>query len=322
VLSWHRTPAVVGLPGASPPASSLTAAIQPRPILDFDGDGASDYVVLRPTAGTFMWYTLNSQGLSGVPWGLAGPGDLAGVTPGDYDGDGKWDPAVWRSGASAIFWVRQSGGGVVMQQWGTNNDYPRVVADFDGDDKTDFAVVRATTVRTWYLLQSTAGSTAIVWGLNNDDEAPGDYDGDGKTDLAVRRWLFEPQGVFYINGSTAGFMAIPWGIATDRVVPSDYDGDGKTDIAVVRDVNGTYIWYIRRSTDLGLSVHALGDVASDTVTPADYDGDGKTDVAIWHLSVTLGACGFWVIRSTDGLLAFQPFGQVGDYPAAASLTAH
>jgi hypothetical protein len=71
-----------------------------------DGDGRTDYVVLRDsngaTAGGFVdWYVnLNaSSAFYKVQWGIYDvvTEDLA---PADYDGDGKTDIAVFRRGAS------------------------------------------------------------------------------------------------------------------------------------------------------------------------------------------------------------------------------
>ena len=55
-------------------------------------------------------------------------------------------------------------------------------------------------------------------------------------------------------------------------------GDGKTDIAVYR----TGAWYIRRSSDGGMTTMGWGGLAQDLVVPGDYDGDGKTDVAVYR----------------------------------------
>jgi hypothetical protein len=71
---------------------------------------------------------------------------------------------------------------------------------------------------------------------------------------------------------------------------ADFDGDGKSDIGVYRDGN----WYIRRTSDGGLTSVGWGGLPQDKLVAGDYDGDGKIDVAIYR-------DGNWaIIRSSDG----------------------
>jgi len=93
----------------------------------------------------------------------------------------------------------------------------------------------------------------------------------------------------------------------------DYDGDGRADVAVYRKTTGE--WFIRRSTDGGLTYIPWGAVQTDIPVPADYDGDGKADIAVYRTTT-----GEWFIRrSSDGGLTYQPWGapSLGDIPIPA-----
>src|SRR6187549_501386 len=75
--------------------------------MDFDGDGRTDYCVVRVENDELIWYV---QPANGAPqyafqWGIFG--DVA--IPEDFDGDGRDDVAVWRPTAnSAFFYILQS----------------------------------------------------------------------------------------------------------------------------------------------------------------------------------------------------------------------
>jgi len=296
-------------------------------IVDFNGDGKTDFAVARNTGGgpngQLTWFVQNNggSGLQVVPWGIAGDS----FVPEDYDGDGKTDIAVWRPGApnAAAFYILQSQTNTVkIQAFGQTGDDPTVVGDYDGDGKADMAVFRLSTQSVWYFrgtLNNPNGNiTYVPWGADSDFPAPGDYDGDGKHDFVVQRDNGDGQARFWMFQTTAGFNSVPFGRPNELIVTGDFDGDGKNDLAVLRGDNGALAWFVRPSSTGIVSAAPMatfGSALTDFAAPGDYDGDGKTDFAVWRRSPTPGASAFWVQGSTVGVFTI-PFGTQGDYPVA------
>ncbi len=297
-------------------------------VVDFNGDGKTDFSVVRNTGGgptgQITWFTkLNGGAESQTDWGLNG--DF--FVPEDYDGDNKTDIAVWRPGApgSAAYYVLRSSNGTVQAvNFGQTGDDPTVVGDYTGDGLADLAVYRAGATSgaqsTWWYLASSgpnAGNQVPVnWGKNGDFPAPGDYDGDGKNDFAVQRNDGGGEARFYFLLATGAIPnTVRFGTPTDVIVPGDYDGDGKTDIATVRGSAGKILWFMLPSSGGAYTTNIFGNSATDFVTQGDYDGDGKTDRAIWRPNADPSQNYFWYDGSTSGATPVE-WGQNGDYPTA------
>lgn len=311
-----------------------------RRVLDYDGDGRTDYSVLRFPAGApaqITYWNRNSSGFAAnqtVPWGDASQ-DFP--SPGDYDGDGKDDFCVYRAGAaptaqSMFLILRSSDNTAEFNSYGLGSDQA-VSRDYDGDGKTDLAVFRpganATAQTTWFIRNSSDGTTRIEpFGLTGngtsqfDNPIPGDYDGDGKFDLAVYRFGLSPANSYIIKRSSDNVVTFQqWGnFNTDFIAPGDYDGDGKFDLTAVRTgaTNVSYVWFIRRSSDGTTRIQTWGLSAAtfaqfDLPTQGDYDGDGVTDISVWRPSATGTNSAFYTFASFTNSNLINNWGINGDF---------
>ncbi len=305
------------------PAVSCSATIHTQHVMDFNGDGKTDFAVFRNIGGQQQrWYIAhNGTGtFNQIDWGLNGDTTI----PADFDGDGKSDVAVWRAGAgltSAFYIFNSSTSTVTTSQFGLSTDDATVVGDYDGDGKADMAVYRPGAAvgqqSTWFyrgsLNNPNGNITFVPWGVNGDKVAPGDYNGDGRADMVIAR-SNGSQFVFrtLLNlGANSFSEATPvfFGQPSDFTVPGDYDGDGKTDYAVLRSNGVSLTWfYIPSSANTTIVTIPWGSTG-DFVVPGDYDGDGKTDPAIWR-SGNPGV--FWVQNSSNGATQVFAFGGSND----------
>ncbi len=315
-----------------------------RPV-DFDGDGRTDFSVLRfpsvtpPGVAQITYYNLNSTG--GFQSAQFGNANTDFPTPGDYDGDGLDDIAVYRNGSTAgaqsyFYSLRSSNNTFQVTAFGTAGDQA-VARDYDGDSKTDFAVFRRGTTAgspaLWYICPSATVAPsscgvnfrAIHWGTTGDGTTTGDtpvaadYDGDGKVDLAVYRYGgLNPNNTFIIlRSSDGGTVNQQWGnFQSDYIAPGDYDGDGKADFCAVRtgaSASTPIVWYILQSSN-GQSRAVTFGITSDLLAQGDYDGDARTDIAVYRSGATAGAANnFYILNSLSNALQTTQWGIRGDF---------
>lgn len=284
-------------------ASVTAAPTFQKPNVDMNGDGKSDYIIIREQgaaangasfqapkyrsigerrrseakstnraeAGTgplIEWWTEFSETV-GSTYAVLGDVTTDWDTPADFDGDNKDDIAIWRPGPptqAAFYWIRSSDITLATQPFGQDGDNPSVVGDYDADGKDDPAVFRCP-----LLGQPTGQCYFFYRGTNNNP-----------------------------NGNTT---YMPFGVGGEldfSPVPGDYDGDGKYDFCLHRESpttpgQGQYV--LLKSSNFQLEFIDWGLFGQDFLVPGDFDGDGKSDFCVARTS---GGNLFWYILERDG----------------------
>ncbi len=291
-------------------------------IFDFDGDGRTDFRILRPNDNGY--YVLNSRSGNITFNSFASAGTLSSVAD-DYDGDGRGDlVAFFSEGTTRVWRILQTATNTVREErFGTTATTDQILpSDYDGDGKTDIAIFRRTT-GVWYILRSTDGQTqAEAYGAANDIAAVGDFDKDGKSDLTVIRG-----GTNFINWFTRrssdgqtqvvgfGGAVTPAGDTIFAGAQVDFDGDGIQDHMIVRDSNGgattggTFTVYSRLSSN-GQQFSLPYGLDTDALRFGDYDGDGKTDIVARRTEG--GIYNWYVYQSSNAQVRVVSFGGTGD----------
>lgn len=120
----------------------------------------------------------------------------------------------------------------------------------------------------------------------------------------VRTANFPNDGALTPGAPNVGTVAPP------AHAPLDFNGDGKTDFAVTRANGNQLTWWVLYNGTTNFDAPSFG-LSNDHLAPADYDGDGKTDVAVWREGPQST---FYILRSSDGTVKVDNFGQTGDMP--------
>jgi hypothetical protein len=256
-----------------------------KPNVDFDGDGKSDFSVVRDETPALTGSTSINRGEAGrVRMRML------------EESQGQNNLPEGSSAGSSLVWYNHnsSNGTARIAGFGTAATDLVVPADYDGDGKADLAVWRATgpTSASFFILQSSNNTVRVeIFGQQGDNpQVVGDYDGDGKADVATFRC--PPAGgqcfFFYrgtLNNPNGNITFVPWGNGTPfTLFPNvgDFDGDGKNDFCLQRSnpaSPGQGQFVLLRSSDFGVEYINWG-LANDFIVPGDYDGDGKSDFMV------------------------------------------
>jgi FG-GAP-like repeat len=279
--------------------------------INLDYDGKADFLVFRPSNGTWYGYGTESGSYFQAQWGLST--DKA--VPADYDGDGITDLAVFRYDTGVWYIRRSRDAQMFAVRWGLSSD-ALVPADYDGDGHTDIAVYRPSN-GIWYVLTSSSGynpqyfdTRAIVPSgapIDLANPVPADYDNDDKADYAVKIGA-----TWYIRNSSTGVLRnITLSCDTAYLAPLDYTGDGMEEPGCIyAPGSAAYQWRYIRSQNNQLVIFPWGNGNNnDLPVPDDYDNDGHTDYAVYRN-------GQWWIYPSNTLHPYVfTFGVSGDVPA-------
>ena len=294
---------------------SITATFAIQRNLDFDGDGQTDYTVVRveqfcprtdgqeclPEEIIYIkkWYILRSSDSAFTATIFGNGNSYDSPVPKDYDGDGKTDIAVFRdchnipTNCLSTFYVYNSSNGFLSYYY-IQTGNPNYTEDYDGDGKADPTVVgqQYGYDYEWHYLSSANNYNLVTFQpatfTNPSGEHPlvGDFDGDGKADAAI---LYNTAnsglGLFFKESSTNQSKVIS-GIYGVYYIPilADFDGDSKTDIATRTHNSTTYDiadWSIKYSSD---NYNYASPVAFgyfiDYSHVGYWDGDNKADIGV------------------------------------------
>ena len=253
------TPTPTGTPTPEPSPTCGPAIVPERAVIpsgDYDGDGAADIAVFRPSAGLWSIREITRSYFGGAADQPAS---------GDYDGDGTAEIAVFRPSTS--LW---SISGVTRAYFGGAEDRA-APADYNGDGSCDIGVFRENGG-----LWSIRAFTRFYFGATDDWPIPGDYGDDGTAVAGLYRvssgqWMIRDLSRFY------------FGAADDWPVPGEYFGSSGKVFAIYRPCSGQ--WALKDLTRI-----YFGN-CFDYPRPGDFNGDGADDFGIFRDSA-----GMWSVR--------------------------
>ncbi len=263
--------------------ATLPVAASPAAVAsgDFNGDGAPDFAVANPGAGTVSVILATPAGSYAVKTDYPVAGAESVVT-GDFNNDGKPDLAIATGSGIAVMLGRGDGTFEAPVATGVAST-ALAVGDFNHDGNLDLAVASASS---GLLLGNGDGTFTVAVSFlgpySNVNVA--DFNGDGNLDVAMTG----PTGgkVFLGNGAGALTAAGSFYVTIGAAAVADFNGDGKPDVAGYWSGCSTrgpcHYWYalylgVGDGTFTGgTTVAAAG--APMALIAADFNQDGKQDL--------------------------------------------
>ncbi len=231
------------------------------PLVDFNGDGFSDYVLVNPaTQRTAIWNLHGNTLLSSVEgpmlpqgWTVASVADVNRDSKPDYVlfNAGIRRTAIWSLNNATL--LSSTYGPTLPAGWSLID-----VVDINRDGQLDYVLFNTSTRQTaiWYLngtlLSSSAFGPAIPAGWTLVDAA--DFNADGKPDFVLANVSTLQTAIWYLNGavrtgSTYG-PTLPSGWTLEGA--GDFNSDGKPDYVLYQaSTRKTVLWYLNGATLAG-----------------------------------------------------------------------
>ncbi|MCC7011382.1 MAG: VCBS repeat-containing protein [Planctomycetes bacterium] len=275
---------------ASPVLHVVGAVSRAVAIADVTGDGLSDIVVSKLTAGLLS--VLENRGGGVFTWGAEVPvhGELSSLATGDFDGDGRIDVALGNPGSQLAVWVAW---GPLQAIHERDELAPQIsgalriaAGDLDGDGSPDVVSSGPGTGIRWHRRTPGAwdvAGQAIAGPSRGDGLALFDVDGDQRLDVLTSDYATGMGDVFLGTPGGAPLYAFSEAVGTfsHSFALAEFDGDGLVDRAAIHYDSGTVTVGLGTGGGHFASFATYAAVATAVdVTALDVEGDGDIDLAI------------------------------------------
>ena len=266
-------------------AWKASQAPAPKPVSDFNGNGASDLLFANADGRSAIWLMNGTTPTATQDVIGAGTGwSVKRIA--DFNGDGKSDLA-WQhtDGRTAIYLMDGTTPTATAQILDAGAWSVTHTPDLDGDGKADLVFQNADgTVAAWTMNGTAmAGGTSLMGaGTGWSVARTADFDGDGKDDLLWKHtdgrhaiWLMDG---LVVKSTTQILNAGGW----TAMHTADLNGDGKADI-VWQHTDGTIAAWLMNGAAMSSGSGLLGAGSGWSVTrTGDFNGDGKADLFFLH----------------------------------------